>query len=46
MRRKASITVFAALSLMLVAQLLFTLLEAARHTAKLPRVLIFLVAMI
>lgn len=31
MRRKASITVFAALSLMLVAQLLFTLLEAARH---------------
>ena len=31
MRKKASITVFAALSLMLVAQLLFTLLEAARH---------------
>ena len=31
MRRKASITVFTALSLMLVAQLLFTLLEAARH---------------
>ena len=31
MRRKASITVFAALSLMLVAQLLFTLLEAARR---------------
>jgi hypothetical protein len=30
-RKKASITVFAALSLMLVAQLLFTLLEAARH---------------
>lgn len=31
MRRKGSVTVFAALSLMLVAQLVFTLLEAARH---------------
>lgn len=31
MRKKASITVFSALALMLVAQLLFTLLEAARH---------------
>lgn len=31
MKRRGSITIFAALSLMLVAQLLFTLLEAARH---------------
>ena len=31
MKQKGSISVFAALSLMLVAQLLFTLLEAARH---------------
>lgn len=31
-RRRGSITVFAALSLMLVAQLIFTLLEAARQT--------------
>lgn len=31
MRQKGSITVFAALSIMLVAQLLFTLLEAARN---------------
>lgn len=31
MRRRGSITVFTALTLMLVAQLLFTLLEAARH---------------
>lgn len=31
MKRRGSITVFAALSVMLVAQLLFTLLEAARH---------------
>ena len=31
MRRRGSITVFAALALMLVAQMLFTLLEGARH---------------
>lgn len=31
MKRRGSITVFAALSIMLVAQLLFTLLEGARH---------------
>lgn len=31
MRRKGSITVFAALAIMLVAQMLFTLLEAARY---------------
>lgn len=32
MKRRGSITVFAALSIMLVAQLLFTLLEGARYT--------------
>ena len=31
MRKRGSITVFAALSIMLIAQLLFTLFEAARH---------------
>ena len=31
MKRKGSITVFAALSFMLIAQMLFTLLEVARY---------------